>query len=240
VANDTNGVTDVFVHERQAAAQPDDCIAPTTTHTLSPSPNAAGWNNSDVIVSLDATDTGGSGAKEIRYSATGADAISEQTVAAANLPATFTVDAEGITTISYSAIDNAGNQESPKTLTVKIDKTAPSVSSTSPSNNATGVAAADNISATFSESGSGIDLESISTDTFQVVQLKPTGNVPVSLGTFSLTDGSEGSQTVTFDPDSSLVKGAYRVTIAGVKDKAGNTLANAYTWQFATAGPSKR
>ena len=72
------------------------------------------------------------------------------------------------------------------------------------------------------------------------MQLKPTGNVPVSSGTFSLHEGSEGSQTVTFDPESSLAKGAYRVTITGVKDNAGNTLADAYTWQFATAGPSKR
>jgi hypothetical protein len=70
-----------------------------------------------------------------------------------------------------------------------------------------------------------------------VVQLKPTGHVPISSGTFSL---KVDSQTVTFDPSSSLAKGAYRVTITGVKDKAGNTLDNAYTWQFATAGPSKR
>ena len=69
------------------------------------------------------------------------------------------------------------------------------------------------------------------------MQLKPTGNVPVSSGAFSL---NQGSQTVAFDPASSLAKGAYRVTITGVKDNAGNTLADAYTWQFATAGPSKR
>lgn len=71
-----------------------------------------------------------------------------------------------------------------------------------------------------------------------MVQLKPTGNVAVSSGTFSL---NEGTQTVTFDPASSLAKGAYPVTTTGVKDKAGNALAKAYTWQFATAGaPAKR
>ena len=333
VAGDTNGASDAFLHERQET-QPKECIAPTTTHTLSPTPNAAGWNNSDVIVTLDATDTGGSGVKEIRYSATGADAISQQTVAAANLPATFTIDAEGTTTLSYFATDNEGNQETAKTLTVKVDKrpptanvsindgdeftndtvvnlslgggdpypgsgvfqmrfsndgtnwsewepfvtskewavsegdgektvhvqfkdaagnqsdtaqdtivldqTAPVVSSTSPSNNQTGVVATADISATFSESGSGIDLGTFTNSTFQVVQLKPPGNVPVSSGTFSLNEDSQGSQTVTFDPASSLAKGAYRVTITGVEDKAGNALANDYTWQFATAGLPKR
>jgi len=54
-----------------------DATAPSTTPTLSQQPNAAGWNNSDVTVTLSATDTGGSGIKEIRYAATGAQSILE-------------------------------------------------------------------------------------------------------------------------------------------------------------------
>src|SRR2546426_2968291 len=45
----------------------------------------------------------------------------------------MTISAEGITILTYFAVDNAGNQETPKTLTVRIDKTAPTVTFSSPS-----------------------------------------------------------------------------------------------------------
>jgi hypothetical protein len=98
---------------------------PRSTHTLSPQPNAAGWNNSNVTVTLNATDTGGSGIKEIRYSATGAQSIAETVYDPQNPPV---IDTEGTTTISYFATDNAENVETPaKTVTVRLDKMAPQV-----------------------------------------------------------------------------------------------------------------
>src|SRR5436309_15237202 len=39
-----------------------------------------------------------------------------------------TISVAGITTLTYFAVDNAGNQETPKTLTVRIDKTPPIMS----------------------------------------------------------------------------------------------------------------
>src|SRR5262245_63074771 len=45
-----------------------DTIPPTTTATVSPLPNAAGWNNSNVTVTLTAVDNpGGSGVKSITF-----------------------------------------------------------------------------------------------------------------------------------------------------------------------------
>jgi hypothetical protein len=38
-----------------------------------------------------------------------------------------TITAEGTTTVSYFAVDNAGNAESTKTLTVRLDKTPPAI-----------------------------------------------------------------------------------------------------------------
>jgi hypothetical protein len=136
VAGDTNNVTDIFAHERRAAQPLTDCIAPATTAARSPTANAAGWNNSDVTVNLVATDSsGGSGVKEITYSATGAQTIASNTVAGSS--ASVPITAEGTTTVSYFATDNAGNQESPaKTLTVKLDKSVPSAPViSSPANN---------------------------------------------------------------------------------------------------------
>ena len=42
--------------------------------------------------------------------------------------ASVTITAEGTTILSYFATDNAGNQETAKTLTVRIDKTPPVIS----------------------------------------------------------------------------------------------------------------
>src|SRR5215217_4663302 len=119
---------------------PSDTTAPTSTASATvpdgtgTSPYAGGtsWTNKDVTVTLNATDNaGGSGVKELTYSATGADPISPAvTKAAANLPTSFTIDAEGTTTISYFAKDNNNNVETAKTFVVNIDKTKPVISAT--------------------------------------------------------------------------------------------------------------
>lgn len=101
-----------------------DTTAPTTTASVAPQPDTAGWNSGPVTVTLSAADDqGGSGVKQITYSATGAQPIASTTVNGAS--ASFGVSAAGQTTITYYATDNAGNQEQSKTLTVQIDPTAP-------------------------------------------------------------------------------------------------------------------
>jgi hypothetical protein len=106
---------------------PADQTPPTTTAAVSPVPNAAGWALSNVTVTLVATDeAGGSGVKEIVYSAGGAQTIGATTVPGGTASVQFT--AEGTTTLAYFARDVAGNQEAAKTLTVKLDKTPPTVS----------------------------------------------------------------------------------------------------------------
>lgn len=104
-----------------------DTIPPVSVATASPAANAAGWNNTNVVVTINSTDNepGGTGVREIDFSLTGAQTSS------GNVPgssATVTISAEGTTTLTFFAIDNAGNQESPKSLTVKIDKTPPVIS----------------------------------------------------------------------------------------------------------------
>ena len=77
-------------------------------------------------MALAATDAG-SGVKEITYRLTGAQAA-QKTVAGAS--ASIPITAEGATTVAYFAKDNAGNAEVERTLVVRIDKTAPTVTCT--------------------------------------------------------------------------------------------------------------
>lgn len=104
-------------------ATPPDTTPPTTVAAPSPLPNANGWNNTDVTVTLSATDDpGGSGVREIHFSESGAQG-GGGVVPGTSTP--LTISAEGTTTLTFLAVDNAGNQEAPKTLTVRIDKTPP-------------------------------------------------------------------------------------------------------------------
>jgi hypothetical protein len=105
-----------------------DSTAPTTIATPSPAANGDGWNNTNVSVSLSGTDdAGGSGVKEITYFATGAQTIASTTVSGSSVSG-INIAAEGETTLSFFAEDNAGNVEATKTQVVRIDKTKPVIS----------------------------------------------------------------------------------------------------------------
>ena len=110
----------------EAQVIPVDAITPTSSATLSPLPNANGWNNSDVTVNFSASDNpGGSGVRQLSISAAGAQPVST-TIIAAN-SAFATIFTEGITNLNFFATDLANNVEAAHTLTVKLDKTPPSI-----------------------------------------------------------------------------------------------------------------
>ncbi len=103
-----------------------DTTPPVTVASATPAPNAYGWNNSNVTISLNAADSeaGGTGVKEIHVSLSGAQSGSTVIPGAS---ASVIVSAEGTTVVSYYSVDNAGNAELPKTLTVRLDKTPPAI-----------------------------------------------------------------------------------------------------------------
>jgi hypothetical protein len=103
-----------------------DTTPPVTTAVASPGPNGAGWNNSNVTIMLNSTDSepGGTGIKQIQWSLAGAQ-LGSSTVPG-NTTAVI-ISTEGTTTLSYFGTDNAGNIESARTLTVMLDKTPPSI-----------------------------------------------------------------------------------------------------------------
>jgi hypothetical protein len=119
-------------------AVPADAIPPSSIALLSPSPNANGWNNTNVVAKITATDNpGGSGVQQITFSATGGQPIPSTNVAGNS--AIATISNEGITNLNFFANDLAGNVESAHTLPIRIDKTPPSINgSRIPAANANG------------------------------------------------------------------------------------------------------
>ncbi|HEV2764795.1 MAG TPA: family 10 glycosylhydrolase, partial [Pyrinomonadaceae bacterium] len=93
--------------------------APSTNAVLDPpAPNGTNnWYTTNVTVGFASSDDC-SGVASTEYSTDGGATWTPYNGA-------FLLSAEGVTTILYRSSDRAGNVETPKTLTVKIDKTAP-------------------------------------------------------------------------------------------------------------------
>ncbi|MEA3552753.1 Ig-like domain-containing protein, partial [Pseudarthrobacter sp. C1] len=109
------------------------------------------------------------------------------------------------------------------------DTTAPTVTSTSPAAGATGVAVTANATGTFSEA---MDASTVTSSTFTLQT--GTTTVPAAV-TYSSTD-----RVATLNPGADLAAGTtYTAVIkggsGGVKDVAGNALAQDKTWSFTTA-----
>ncbi|GAA2817617.1 hypothetical protein GCM10010441_47690 [Kitasatospora paracochleata] len=139
------------VYAPTGSPSPSDHQAPTTTATLDPaSPTGlAGWYTSSVKVALAATDeAGGSGVARTEYRVDGA--------AWKPYSAAVTVSGDGTHTVSYRSSDKAGNTETVRTATVRIDGTAPTVLVGGVSDGGTyGDSTALPVSVTASDAGSG-------------------------------------------------------------------------------------
>ena len=114
-----------------------DAVDPVTTAIVDPAPNANGWNQAAVSVSLEATDlasglndTPAGWVDQLRYSLAGAQTGAETVVPGSS--ASFGVAPQGVTTVSYFATDAAGNEETARTLAVKIDGVSPVLSGLPP------------------------------------------------------------------------------------------------------------
>ncbi|MCX6594981.1 MAG: dockerin type I domain-containing protein [Acidobacteria bacterium] len=104
-----------------------DCVGnfpPVSVATLGGNPFLDFWSASDVTVSLSAVAGRPNGTvQEIRYSTSGAVVTPLTTIAGSrvNVP----IRQEGITTITFYAVDRSGDAEVPRSVVVKIDKTPP-------------------------------------------------------------------------------------------------------------------
>ena len=112
---------------------PDDDTAPSTSVTMTPEANLAGWHNGDVSVTLSAADEV-AGVKEIHAIVTERDDAVPGV--AFIVPGGELVlpplSVEGAYDVAYFAVDRVGNQEVAETFTVRIDQTAPTISGLPP------------------------------------------------------------------------------------------------------------
>ena len=106
-----------------------DNLHPTTTYSITPSPNTHGWNNiTPVIVTLFRADSDGSMVDHTNYSTI--SEIGPWTTVAGDEPFDVTVTDEGNTTIWYYSVDTSTtpNVEPTMNMTVWIDTSPPAIS----------------------------------------------------------------------------------------------------------------
>jgi hypothetical protein len=140
---------------------------------------------------------------------------------------------EGSThTFEVRAVDSAGNPDpTPARRTWTVDTTLPKVNGTNPVNNATGIASTAVVDAFFSEA---MDRSTVTTSTFTLTKQGSSTPVPARVEYLSNPKG-------LLTPSSALeVNTTYTATVkggpGGVKDLAGNPMAQDYSWTFTTAG----
>src|SRR5581483_1856530 len=98
-----------------------DNVAPVTTLSLSGTLGSNSWYTSSVTATLSASDAT-SGVKTITYTLDGGAATTYTTP--------ITIGSDGTHTLQYWSSDNAGNFDSTRTATIKVDRTAPTASQT--------------------------------------------------------------------------------------------------------------
>jgi PKD repeat protein len=161
-----------------------DNVAPTITGVVAPAPNLAGWNNTSATVTFTCFD---------------------KTSGIASCTPPVAVSTEGANqVVTGTATDRAGNVAS-TSLTVRVDKTAPTIAIPSPANGSSSNTTSVPIQITFGDGLSGLDLISFS----------------------AAIDGIDSTKSFIVNPggasyQASLAPGTHSV-VANIRDIAGNS-----------------
>ena len=169
-----------------------DKTAPNTTASAPPA-----WNNTDVTVSLNAADAL-SGVAATYYTLDGGAQQSGTSVA---------ISTEGIHTLQFWSVDNAGNTETAKNVEVKIDRTPPTINHTqSPAANGNGWNNAD-VTVTFTcadTGGSGI----ASCTAAQTVTTEGKNQAVTGMATDNAGNSATDPATVSIDKTAPTISAA--------------------------------
>jgi DNA/RNA endonuclease YhcR with UshA esterase domain len=183
---------------------PADTTAPVTTAALSGSPNGQGWFNHNVMFTLNAVDNQ-AGAITTQYAINGGEGVA--------YTGPVTVESEGTNTIQYYSTDASSNVEAAKSLQMKLDKTAPSVSLTESGHTVTDVTYTSSLQFQLlsTDSLSGAASEQLLLDGHAINNGQTLKASDLGLGThtvqYSVTDaaGNTSEQSFTFNITSSVM-----------------------------------
>ncbi|GAB3874235.1 PQQ-dependent sugar dehydrogenase [Terrabacter terrigena] len=155
-----------------------DRTPPTVSATLNPAtPNGAnGWYTSNVTVTVTATDNGTVASRE-RSVDGGRTWVNANTA--------LTLSADGTTTVLYRATDNGGNVSTVGSVTVRTDRSQPTVAVSGATDGST-VANSGDVTWTAADATSGIDAVSATVDGSPVAADKPLELWKLSLGSHTL------------------------------------------------------
>lgn len=219
---ESEGRTDILYYSADKAGNEEavrtetvwvDRLPPLTTPVLSGRLGENNWYTSDVTVSLGAADGSGSGVASTLYSYDNVrwNAYSAPLV----VPET--------TTLFFYSTDFAGITEQTRSLTIFVDKTAPTIIATDPVNKGINVPVGKTVVVTFGE---------------PIRQGASFAGITLAKGkTAILATVSVLGNTVLVDPTNNLsARTTYTVTIpaGAVKDLAGNSLATMMKFTFTT------
>ena len=170
-----------------------DASAPVTTDDA-----PAGWSSAPVLVTLAPTDAGGSGIASTEYEVDGG---ATQTGTSVNVAAPADGSNDGVHTISYRSTDGAGNVESWRTATVRIDASVPGLTPADPGDDLRGTVA---LSATATDPSSGVASVSFQSapagsGTWTTISTDPAAPFAASWDTTGLSDGDYDLRFVATD-----------------------------------------
>lgn len=122
-----SGVSKVIpvVFKNPTSIRPSETIPPTVQMNIQPPANQAGWNNTDITITLTAQDNeGGSGIREIVYSFPN---ISAESNFVENNQAVIPFSKEETNLFRYGTSDKEGNDTGQQSTELRLDKTLPSI-----------------------------------------------------------------------------------------------------------------
>jgi peptidoglycan/xylan/chitin deacetylase (PgdA/CDA1 family) len=118
-ARESGGTEVETIAEMMGASVPTDPTPPVTQISCDGAACQSGFYNHSVSATLSASDIGGSGVKEIRYTTDGSDPTTSSPLYSGPIALNST------TTIKFRAWDNAGNAEAVKSQTISVDTAMP-------------------------------------------------------------------------------------------------------------------
>ena len=149
-----------------------------------PTPNGAGWvNQAPVTVRITANENNGPAFQSITYSASGAQVISPTTVG--TNPADVSIGNQGVTVVSFQATDANGKSSPIKTVTIKLDTTAPTAVLTPAPNAANWNCCSNTFTITGSDGLSGVSTIDYTASGATILAATVNG----SAATFTLNEG---------------------------------------------------